>query len=112
MFIFNFQLSLFVKKYVLQDRSCLFIHCRASEPASEPDVPPPRYSSQSSLEKKALTASEDGSETGSGSDYSDSETGTGSDYSDEEQGSYYSDEEKKRDSEEDEEEEEDISTFV
>lgn len=87
-------------------------HLSASEPASEPDVPPPRYSSQSSLEKKALTASEDGSETGSGSDYSDSETGTGSDYSDEEQGSYYSDEEKKRDSEEDEEEEEDISTFV
>lgn len=82
------------------------------------DGPPPRYSDQSSLEKKRFTddESDDGSRTGTGSDYSDSETGSdsrsgsGSEYSDEETGSQYSDEEKKRDSEESEPE--DDGTFV
>lgn len=85
---------------------------RASE-VEDHDAPPPRYSSQSSIEKKELLSdSETGSETGSGSDYSGSETGSGSDYSDEEDGSYYSDEEKKRSDSEEEEDGEDTSTFV
>lgn len=89
-----------------------------SSETEDHDAPPPRYSSKSSIKKPS--DSETGSETGTGSDYSDSETesgsetgtGTGSDYSDED-GSYYSDEEKKRsDSEEDDDDVDDTSTFV
>ena len=79
--------------------------------STQRDDPPPRYPSQSSIEKKEPLSDDDRSYTGSESgSYTGSESETGSEYSDEE-GSYYSDEEKKK-SDDEEDEEEDFSTFV